>query len=236
MLSACSFANSAQRQPPPAESAAHQAANSSGTPAAEPARAAGNLPPSSATVTPDLPVILAFGDSLTAGQGVPREWSYPAQLQQLLDNQGFHYRVVNAGVSGDTSAGGLSRVDRLLAQHRPAVVILELGANDGLRGLPVAQMRTNLDRTLVAIRAAGARVVLAGMEAPPNMGPDYTAAYRKVFPELANHHDAALIPFFLEGVAAKPDLNLADGIHPNARGYEIVTASVFRVLAPLLKA
>jgi acyl-CoA thioesterase-1 len=178
-------------------------------------------------------VILALGDSITAGLGLAQSQAWPTLLQARLDAAGRKYRVVNAGVSGDTTAAGLARLDWQLSQ-KPAIVILELGANDGLRGLPVADARKNLGEIVARCRAAGARVLLAGMQVPPNMGPEYTAAFRDMFPALAAEHDVPLIPFILDGVAGDPKLNQGDGIHPTAEGQAIVAATVWQHLQPLL--
>jgi acyl-CoA thioesterase-1 len=178
-------------------------------------------------------VILALGDSITAGLGLAQSQAWPTLLQARLDAAGRKYRVVNAGVSGDTTAAGLARLDWQLSQ-KPAVVILELGANDGLRGLPVAEARKNLGKIVARCQAAGARVLLAGMQVPPNMGPEYTAAFRDMFPALAAEHDVPLIPFILDGVAGDPKLNQGDGIHPTAEGQAIVAATVWQHLQPLL--
>lgn len=194
-----------------------------------PARAAAEAPP-----VVDAPVIVALGTSLTAGLGLAQAEAWPALLQARLDREGYRYRVVNAGVSGDTSAGGLSRLDWQLGQ-RPAIVIVELGANDGLRGLPVAQLKENLGAIIQRSRAAGATVVLAGMQAPPNMGADYADSFRGLFAALAEEHEVPLVPFLLAGVAADARLNQADGIHPNAEGQKIVADNVWATLAPLLK-
>ncbi len=183
----------------------------------------------------DAPVILALGDSLTAGLGLAQSQAWPTLLQRKLADAGLPHRVVNAGVSGDTSAAGLARLDWQLSQ-KPAIVVLELGANDGLRGLPVAHTRENLAQIITRCQAAGAQVLLAGMQIPPNMGPDYTAAFRDMFPSLAKEHGVALIPFLLEGVAADPALNQGDGIHPTAQGHVIVAETVWRSLQPLLGA
>lgn len=180
------------------------------------------------------PVIVAFGDSLTAGQGVPYERSYPAQLQSELDQRGYKYKVVNAGISGDTTAGGLNRVETIL-RHKPAIVILELGANDGLQGKSVEEMRKNLTKVIERLQKEGITVVLAGMQIPPNYGKDYTESFQQSFVELANRYQTHLIPFFLDGVAAKPNLNLPDGIHPTGDGYVYVVRNVLAVLEPLLK-
>jgi len=155
-------------------------------------------------------------------------------LQVELDKQGYQYRVVNAGVGGDTTGGGLSRLRSGLDLH-PEIVILELGGNDGLRGLPMDSMQENLEEMIVAFQKGGARVILAGMTLPRNFGPDYIGAFEQVYPTLASKHKVTLIPFFLEGAAGKPELNLEDGIHPNEAGYRYVTANVLKYLEPMLK-
>ena len=180
------------------------------------------------------PVILAFGDSLTAGFGVDAKDSYPARLQRLLDEKGYHYKVVNAGVSGDTTAGGAGRIDWVL-QHEPEIVIIELGANDGLRGLPINEMRKNLGKIIETCRKNGVKVLLAGMEITPNLGAEYSKDFRESFTLLAEQYKIPLIPFFLKDVAAKPELTRPDGIHPLANGYAIVTQTVFHYLEPMLK-
>ena len=181
------------------------------------------------------PVLVALGDSLTAGLGVPPEEAWPALVQARLRQEGYAFRVVNAGVSGDTTAGGLRRVDWVL-RSRPAVVVVALGANDGLRGQPVAAMRANLTAIVERLRAAGARVLLAGMEVPSNYGAEYTRAFRGVFPAVARQTGAALMPFLLDGVATDARLNQADGIHPNAAGHRIIAERVWPHLVPLLRA
>ena len=183
--------------------------------------------------TDDRPVIVAFGDSLTAGRGVDTEHNYPSQLQRKLDAEGYRYRVVNAGQSGDTSAQGLNRL-AAVRDLRPAIVIVEFGANDGLRGLPVEATRQNLDSIITQLGADGANVVLAGMALPPNYGSSYTGAFRRMFPDLARQHKVALVPFLLQGVAGHPELNQEDGIHPTAEGYSIVVENVWVVLRPML--
>jgi len=192
-------------------------------------------PDPTSTVTPvtDVPVILALGDSLTAGLGLAQSQAWPTLVQAKLKAAGHRHRVVNAGVSGDTSAGGLARLDWQLSQ-KPAIVVLELGGNDGLRGLPVAHTRDNLAKTIQRCQAAGATVLLAGMQIPPNMGPDYTAAFRELFPSLAEEFKVPLIPFLLEGVAGDIKLNQRDGIHPTAEGQAIVAETVWKSLQPLL--
>lgn len=202
-----------------------------GAPAPDPAPRAG--PASSAAPVVEAPVILAFGDSITAGLGLAQAQAWPSLLQARLDAAGRKYRVVNAGVSGDTTAAGLARVDWLLSQ-RPAVVILELGANDGLRGLPVAEARKNLGEIVIRCKGAGAKVLLAGMQVPPNMGAAYATEFRDMFNDLASEHDVALIPFVLEGVAGNAKLNQGDGIHPTAAGQVIVADTVWSSLQPLL--
>ena len=182
---------------------------------------------------PDAPRIVAFGDSLTAGLGLAPEEAYPARLQERLDRAGHLLRVVNAGVSGDTTAGGLRRLPWAL-EGDVRILILALGGNDGLRGLPVEQMQDNLSRMIASARQRGVRVLLAGMESPPNFGKAYTEAFRRVFERLAAEHDVDFLPFLLAGVAGVPALNQADGIHPNARGAERVAANVWSALEPLL--
>jgi acyl-CoA thioesterase I len=181
----------------------------------------------------DRPRIVAFGDSLTAGFGVQADESYPAQLQRRLDSLGYHYRIINAGVSGDTTAGGLRRVPWIL-NNKPELVILELGANDGLRGLPVDQTKSNLRRIIQQLQEAGTAVVLAGMKLPPNYGQDYTISFEAMYQMLAREYQLPLIPFFLEGVGGSSSLNQADGIHPTKEGYKIIVEQVLNVLKPVL--
>jgi acyl-CoA thioesterase-1 len=178
-------------------------------------------------------VVVAFGDSLTAGFGVAVEEAWPALLQARLEREGYPYRVVNAGVSGDTTAGGLRRVDWAL-KNRPDVAIVALGANDGLRGLPPPAMRDNLRGIVGRFQAAGVRVLLAGMRVPPNYGPEYTRGFVEVFGEVARQARVPLMPFLLDGVAADPRLNQADGIHPNAEGHRVLAERVWPFLLPLL--
>ncbi|HQY56149.1 MAG: arylesterase [Nitrospira sp.] len=180
------------------------------------------------------PRIIAFGDSLTAGLGVIPEQSYPTQLQKQLDALGYHYQVLNAGVSGDTSAGGLRRVSWVLA-GKPRVVILELGGNDGLRGLGLPETRSHLDAIIRQLQDARVQVILAGMKLPPNYGEEYTARFEAMYRDLAQLHGLPLIPFLLEGVGGEKSLNQADGIHPTGDGYRIVVENVLRSLLPVLK-
>jgi len=181
-----------------------------------------------------LPKIVAFGDSLTAGYGLPQAASYPSMLQKRLDADGLHYEVVNAGVSGDTSAGGVRRIDWAL-DGNVKVVIVELGANDILRGQPVDAMKANLADIIEKCKTHGATVVLAGMEAPTNSGADYRRGIHEAFQSLAREHNVTLIPFFLDGVAGIESLNQRDGIHPNEEGTKIVVETVYRSLRPLLE-
>jgi acyl-CoA thioesterase-1 len=181
----------------------------------------------------EVPKIVAFGDSLTAGAGVTPEESYPVQLQRRLDKAGYRYRVVNAGVSGDTTAGGVRRVDWIL-KSRPELVIVELGANDGLRGLAIDHARANLEEIIRRLQAAGVKVVLAGMKLPPNYGADYTARFAAMYEELSNKYRLIAMPFFLEGVGGQAKLNQTDGIHPTGAGYRIIVDNLMPVLEPLL--
>jgi acyl-CoA thioesterase-1 len=210
----------------------------SSEPADSPRPASSDATPAAVPSLPDAPddrpIILAFGDSLTAGSGLDPGSGYPEMLQAELDRRGYEYRVVNAGIGGDTTAGGLARMRGALALN-PEVVILELGANDGLRGTPVESIEANLDEMTVAFKKNGARVLLAGMTLPRNFGAEYISAFEKVFPTIAEKHKVTLIPFFLDGAAGQPELNLDDGIHPNEAGYRIVTANVLKYLEPLLK-
>lgn len=179
-------------------------------------------------------VIVALGDSLTAGWGVAPEEAYPAILERRLAREGYAYRVVNAGVSGDTTAGGLRRVDWVL-RSGPEVVVVALGANDGLRGQPVAAMRDNLAAIVRRLVDAGARVLLAGMRVPPNYGAAYARQFAAVFPDVARQAGVALMPFLLEGVAGDPRLNQSDGIHPNADGQRVIAERLWPHLRPLLR-
>jgi acyl-CoA thioesterase-1 len=180
------------------------------------------------------PRIVALGDSLTAGLGLPSTQAYPALLQQKLDANGYAYEVINAGVSGDTSAGGLRRLDWSL-EGDVRVLIVALGANDGLRGLPAKELKSNLERIITRAKDRGIGVILAGMEAPPNYGREYTAAFRGVYTDLAREHDLPFLPFLLDKVAGVTSLNQADGIHPNAQGAAIVADALWRILQPMLE-
>jgi acyl-CoA thioesterase-1 len=181
----------------------------------------------------ELPLVLFLGDSLTAGYGLAEDDAFPAIVGRLLAERGRPVRVVNAGVSGDTSAGGLRRLPWLLAQH-PRVVVVALGANDGLRGVAVESTRANLRGTVEEAQRGGARVLLLGMRLPPNLGPDYVSAFEAVYPEVARETGADLVPFFLEGVGGVAELNQEDGIHPTAEGQARIASTVLPALLPLL--
>jgi len=178
-------------------------------------------------------VILALGDSLTAGFGVAQEESFPSRLQVKINEAKLGYKIVNAGISGDTTAGGVRRINWLM-KHKPQIVILALGANDGLRGLSVDEMRSNLETMIRISHEHDARVLLAGMKALPNYGEDYQQKFESVFPELADKHDLVYLPFLLEGVAGVREFTRPDGIHPTASGYKIVAELVWEYLRPML--
>jgi len=215
-LSACN------RSEPP-QPAVSVASKETGVPPAAPA------PPADTR-----PVIAAFGDSISAGFGVEPGKSYPDDLQRLVDQAGYKYRVTNLGVSGDTTTDGVERMSSLLAVH-PAVVILEFGGNDGLRGLPVTSTEANLSTMIEGIQKAGAKVVLAGMTLPRNYGPEYIGSFEKVYGRLAAKYKVALIPFLLEGVGGNASLTQPDGIHPTAEGAAIVAKTAFTYVQPELK-
>lgn len=180
--------------------------------------------------------ILFFGDSLTAGLGLDPNQAFPALIQGRLDSLGYSYQVVNAGLSGETTASGRNRLDWVLRQP-VEIFILELGANDGLRGIPLSETRKNLEEMILLVRNKypGVTIVLAGMQLPPNMGPEYTKEFRKIFPDLAEKHEVRLIPFLLDGVGGNPELNQEDGIHPTAEGHQIVARNVWQVLEPAVR-
>ena len=180
--------------------------------------------------------ILFFGDSLTAGMGLDPNEAFPAVIQEKLDSLGLNYEIINAGLSGETTASGKNRVDWVLNQEVD-IFVLELGANDGLRGIPLEETEKNLQQIIdiVQEKYPNTRIILAGMEIPPNMGPEYTAEFRSIFPKLAKKNEVELIPFLLEGVAGYPDLNQADGIHPTAEGHQIVAKNVWEVLEPMVE-
>ncbi|HEU0184756.1 MAG TPA: arylesterase [Blastocatellia bacterium] len=187
------------------------------------------------SATPDeRSVIVAFGDSLTAGFGLPEDQTFTSLLQRKIDENGLRYRVVNASVSGDTSAGGVSRVNWVLGEGPIKFLILELGGNDGLRGQPVAEMKKNLAEIIERAQGREVTVILAGMEAPPNLGEKYTGEFRQAFRDLAKKYKLTLIPFLLDGVAGRREMNQPDGIHPNSAGEKLMTENVWRDIEPLL--
>ena len=189
--------------------------------------------PSARPTNATAPRIVFLGDSLTAGYGLARDEAVPSLIQARLDAEGYRYEVVNAGVSGDTSAGGLSRLEWSL-EGDVAVLVVELGANDGLRGLPVPQLKRNLGEIITRAKRRNITVILTGMEAPPNYGPAYTSEFRQAFRDLAREHQIGFIPFYLDSVAGNASLNLSDGIHPNAAGSRVVEQTVWRALEPVL--
>ena len=192
------------------------------------------IPPDEADGAPR-PVILCLGDSLTAGYRVPRSQNFPSRLQNRLDKLALPLKVVNAGVSGDTTAGALSRLKWLLSAHpQTRIAIVTLGANDGMRGLSVTAMEHNLESIILALKGRDIQVLLGGMKLPPNYGREQTRAFQAVYPRLARRHNLPLVPFFLEGVAGEPRLNLDDGIHPTGEGYARVLENVWLPLRPLL--
>lgn len=194
-----------------------------------------NKPLVTPKLTTDKRKIVAFGDSLTAGFGLTEKESYPYLLQKKLETDGYNYEVVNAGVSGETSLGGLERIDWVLEQEKVEILILELGANDLLRGLPVAKMKQNLAKIIEKAQAKKIQVLLCGMLAPPSVGAQYQRDYAAAFPDLASEYKVAFLPFLLENIALNKDLNQADGIHPNAKGAAIMTENIYKALQPMLK-
>jgi acyl-CoA thioesterase-1 len=192
-------------------------------------------PADSPAVGAGAPVILVFGDSISAGFGLAHvDEGWVGLLRAKLKGEGYGYQVVNASVSGETTAGGLARLPRALALHHPRIVILELGGNDGLRALPLAQMRGNLSGMVALARAAGARPLLLGIRIPPNYGPEYTEKFFATFAEVASAEKVPLVPFLLAGIALSADLMQADGIHPNERGQPLLLDNAWPVLEPLL--
>src|SRR5262245_1231127 len=219
-LAACS-------SPEPSSSAPAASAATSPASAEAPREAAGPAPVASR------PRIVILGDSLTAGLGLPKDEAYPTLLQQRLDKEGLNYEVVNAGVSGDTSAGGLARLDWAL-EGDVRVLIVALGGNDGLRGLPAEELKANLSHIIERAQKRGIRVMLAGMEAPPNFGQSYIVSFHQIYPDLARQYRVSLVPFLLQGVAGNETLNQRDGIHPTAAGARIVADNIWPVLRPML--
>ncbi len=182
------------------------------------------------------PVLLVVGDSLSAGYGIARQDAWTSLLQERLAGAGFPHRVVNASISGDTTRGGLARLPAAIEEHSPQIVILELGGNDGLRGIPVVEIRRNLAEMIRISQAEGARVLIAGIHIPPNYGPRYTEEFHRVYHDLAAEYGTALVPFILDGVALEDGLMQADGLHPNAAGQPLILDNVWPELMPVLKA
>jgi acyl-CoA thioesterase I len=191
-------------------------------------------PPATVPAAPG-PTILVFGDSLSAAYGISQSKGWVALLAKRLETQGYGYQVVNASASGETTGGGRTRWPRALELHKPDIAILELGSNDGLRGLPLEQMRANLDTMIQLAKSRGTRVVLLGMEMPPNYGPAYTTGFRATFSELAKSHQVSLVPFFMDGVALNAELMQDDELHPNEAGQPLLLDNVWPFLEPLLK-
>ena len=190
--------------------------------------------PSAASV-PEPPVLLILGDSLSAGYGMEREQSWVSLLETRLRERGYSYFVLNSSISGDTTQGGLTRLPRLLDRYRPQIVIIELGANDGLRGIDPGVTRTNLANMIRQSQAIGARVLLAGIRLPPNYGSAYLQQFEPMYTDLASEFDTLLVPFFMDGVAVEADLLQADNIHPNERGQPVLLENVWKVLEPALE-
>lgn len=181
------------------------------------------------------PVILVLGDSLSAAYGIEAQTGWVALLQQRLDREGYRYRVVNASISGDTTAGGAARLPRALKAYAPAIVVVELGGNDGLRGLPLSEMRRNLSSIIAEAKKSGAQVLLIGMRLPPNYGPAYTRSFEAVFADLARRHRVPWLPFLLEGVAQRMEMMQSDGVHPMADAQPKILGNVWPKLVPLLR-
>lgn len=222
-----------------AAAAANSGCSSKDAPQPAPDPKPATPPAAAAPVKKDTrPAIVILGDSLSAGFGLETGQSYPDHLQKMLDEKGYAYRVVNQGVSGDTTSGGLARIDGCIAEH-PYLVLLELGGNDGLRGIPTAETKANLEQMIEKIQATGAKLVLAGITLPRNYGPDYIRDFDRIYPDLARKYRVPLIPFLLVGLASPqgivPGMIQQDGIHPTAKGTPIVAQTVFRAIEPLLK-
>ncbi|HTI39561.1 MAG TPA: arylesterase [Vicinamibacterales bacterium] len=233
MRSSCAAAMAAAAMLAIAPSACRRAAPVDATASA----ASTAAPPAAAAPAADTrPKIVALGDSLTAGLGLQESQSYPSLLQTDLDRAGYDFDVVNSGVSGDTSAAGLARLDWALQDGNVKILILELGANDGLRGLPVDELKKNLSAIIERAQRRQIEVLLLGMEAPPNYGSEYARSFRQVYRDLADRYHVALVPFMLDRVAGRADLNQSDGIHPNIQGTQIVAETVWHTLKPMVDA
>jgi len=180
------------------------------------------------------PIILVFGDSLSAGYGLPSDQAWPSLLQKRLASKGLQWQVMNASISGETTSGGRSRIAAALRRHKPAIIVIELGANDGLRGLPLAAMRQNLAAMISDSRNAGARVLLVGMRLPPNLGPAYTGEFARSFADLAKSHHTPLVPFLLEGFSDQAEMFQSDGLHPVASAQPLILETVWPELRKML--
>jgi acyl-CoA thioesterase-1 len=197
-------------------------------------QAAGRVSPKA--IRPAKGIIVALGDSLTAGLGVNEDLAYPSLIEKRLATDGHFFKVVNAGISGETSSGTLSRIDWVLSFLKPDLVILVIGANDGLRGIDPKLLKKNLDQIISTLKEKNIRIILGGMKMLPNLGPDYTKEFERVYPKVARKHDIPLIPFFLNGVAGEAKLNQPDGIHPTAQGYTVIVDHIYPyVLEAVLK-
>jgi len=181
------------------------------------------------------PKILVYGDSLSAAYGIPQQQGWAALLKEKLDRENLGYDVINASISGETTSGGLTRLARTLEQSKPQAIIIELGANDGLRGLPLKNMRDNLDAMIQLSKKSGAKVLLIGMRIPPNYGQKYTAEFSQTYIKLASQHKIPVVPFMLENIATKPDLIQQDGLHPNTLGQPIILENIWPALQRLIK-
>jgi len=179
--------------------------------------------------------VLIWGDSLSAGFGIAQELAWPKLLERRLNREGYRYTVINASISGETTAGGRARLPEALARHKPAIVVIELGANDGLRGQPLKQMCENIADMITMAKTAGSRVLILGMRLPPNFGPSYTQKFQSCFQELASEYRTGLVPFFLERIASQQNLFQADTIHPTAEAQAMILDTVWPALKPLLK-
>lgn len=180
------------------------------------------------------PLIVCFGDSLTAGAGIEPDQAYPARLQQMLDHEGYNYKVVNGGISGDTTKDGLDRIDEILRLH-PQIVVVEFGGNDGLRGLPTSQAERNLDAIVRRLKASGAKVAMAGITLPPQYGTPYIQSFNAMFPAIATRYHVPLLPFILQDVYGVPGAIQEDGVHPTAKGAQQVAVNVEHLVVPLLR-
>jgi len=233
VLAGCSAAGG-DAKAPPGQAAALTATRSAQAAATVDPSPPGPSPSNSDDAVDARPVIVCFGDSLTAGLGIESTTSYPADLQRLLDAAGYRYRVVNEGVSGDTTKDGLERIDRVLA-HKPQIVVLEFGGNDGLRGLPVSMAQQNIATMIEQLQSSGAKVALAGISLPPQYGTDYIARFDSMYPALAKQFHLPLLPFLLQNVYGVEGDIQPDGVHPTAQGAKQVAANVQKLIQPLLK-